>query len=367
MATATGLEPDTVYQYRLEIDDQPLPRSDEWSFRTAPTDQSDKTIRVAFGGCADYTPTNERIWDTIRTRQPDALVTLGDNVYIDQPGPVTAWHRQAYYRRQSRPEWRRLAANVPLYAIWDDHDVGVDDVFLGPYVDRPTWKIDQFNFFRQQWNNPSYGAEPEHPGTWLSFRRGQVEFFLLDGRFYRENYLLPNASMLGPVQKAWLLNALKNSTAKFKVIGSPVAWADDAKSATEGGAAHDTWFGYPHERGEIFNFINANQIDGVILLAGDRHRSDVRVHQRERGYPLYEFESSRLTNDGFHEPHGKTLFTYTEKQSFGLLTFDFTKQDPVATLEFVNIDGRSVYELNIPLSEISHRVEQANVQPAVNR
>ena len=75
---------------------------------------------IAFGGGASYLPEFERIWDLIRERKPRAMLMLGDNVYIDDPWRLDM-QRYCYYRRHSRPEWRRLAATVPVHGIWDDH------------------------------------------------------------------------------------------------------------------------------------------------------------------------------------------------------------------------------------------------------
>ena len=97
---------------------------------------------------------------------PQAFLTLGDNVYIDLPEEAGPFHDYSYYCRQSRPEFRRLAASTPIYAIWDDHDAGTDDIFLGPYLDKPAWKPSLFRLFRRNWNNPSYGTEPKSPGVW---------------------------------------------------------------------------------------------------------------------------------------------------------------------------------------------------------
>ena len=86
---------------------------------------SDK-FTIAFGGGAGYVPKNERIWDTIGAIDPRALLLLGDNAYIDDPATpeMQLFH---YYRRQSQPEWSKLAKKVPIYAIWDDHDYGSND------------------------------------------------------------------------------------------------------------------------------------------------------------------------------------------------------------------------------------------------
>ena len=83
------------------------------------------------------------------------MLMLGDNVYIDlaeQAGPL---HRYSYYQRQSRPEFRRLTESVPMFAIWDDHDAAIDDVWFGPYRDKPAWKPSMLQLQKENWINPS--------------------------------------------------------------------------------------------------------------------------------------------------------------------------------------------------------------------
>jgi alkaline phosphatase D len=258
-------------------------------------------------------------------------------------------HYYTYYRRQSRPEFRKMVATTPVYAIWDDHDAATDDVWLGPYTDKPAWKMPLFELFKQNWVNPGYG-DPEWPGCWFKFSIGDIEFFMLDGRFYRTNPYDENPTMLGPVQKKWLLYQLKASQATFKVIASPVPWSLATK-----GEARDTWNGFKQERQEIFDFLAENYIDGVILLSADRHRSDAWRIERSSGYPLYEYESSRLTNQHVHDLMPDALFGYNEKQSFGLLTFDTTQEDPTVMYQIVSIDNEIVHSFELKRTMISHQ------------
>jgi alkaline phosphatase D len=257
-------------------------------------------------------------------------------------------HYYTYYRRQSRPEFRHLVSSRSIYAIWDDHDCATDDVWMGPFKDKPSWKLPLLSVFKENWNNPGYGHE-DWPGCWFNFSIADVDFFMLDGRFYRTNPYDNNPTMLGPVQKAWLLSELMQSKATFKVIVSPVPWVLASK-----GEAKDTWNGFKEERKEIFDFLAENKIDGVFLLSADRHRSDAWRIDRNNGYPLYEFESSRLTNQHFHEVMPGSLFGYNEKQSFGLLTFDSNKSDPSVTYQIINIENELIQTLTINKSEISH-------------
>jgi phosphodiesterase/alkaline phosphatase D-like protein len=48
---------------------------------------------------------------------------------------------------------------------------------------------------------------------------------MLDTRCYREDPKNENASMLGQVQKKWLLDKLKSPEGKFNVLASSVPWA----------------------------------------------------------------------------------------------------------------------------------------------
>ncbi|MBA7479049.1 hypothetical protein ES707_14480 [subsurface metagenome] len=117
----------------------------------------------------------------------------------------------------------------------------------------------------------------------------------------------------------------------------------------------DTWEGFKDERAEIFSLIEENKIDGVILISADRHRSDVRKIEREKGYAFYEFESSRLTNIHTHDLAPGALFGYNEKCSFWLLTFDTTIPDPQVTFQIINIDNEVIYTLSLKKSQLTHK------------
>ena len=92
-------------------------------------------------------------------------------------------------------------------------------------------------------------------------------------------------SMLGVVQKAWLLEKLRLSSAPWKLWGNSVGMGDwridfqnlpesagvkwpDAGYATLG---DDDWSAYRHERSEVLDFIRGKRITGVVAICGDRH------------------------------------------------------------------------------------------------
>ena len=346
-ATFEGLSPDTTYSYQVLVAVNTPPQPPTYTLRTSPPAGAPGVFTVAFGGCAGYTPANERVWDTIAAHAPQALLLLGDNVYVDLPQHPGPFHDYTYYRRQSRPEFRRLVSATPVYAVWDDHDAAVDDIWLGPYADRPAWKQPMVEHFQRNWNNPASGSA-SHPGVWFRFSIGDVDFFLLDGRTYRTNPFIEERSMLGPVQKAWLLEGLRTSDATFKVIASPVSWVDGAKPGSR-----DTWFGFPEEREEIFRFVEENDVAGVVLLSSDRHRSEAWAIERESGYAFHDLLSGQLTNIHTHPIEPGALFSYNLKDSFGLLTFETAREEPRVTYRIYSIDDELIETLVIPHADLA--------------
>ncbi len=361
-----NLQPDTRYYYSVilgKMDKHAKSegreiRKSHQTFRTSPGPDESTRFQVVFGGCAGYVPYNERVWDLVRRFEPRAFLTLGDNVYIDDPESPDQ-QRLMYYQRHSRPEFRRLAGSTPVYAIWDDHDFGMNDSEGGPEIDIPYWKPMVLEIFKENYVNPSYGAD-DRPGVWFDFEIADVHFIMLDGRYYREyggrwsedRERIENASMLGPVQKQWLKQTLRDSDATFKVVASPVPWKYDAKGTGRGRL--DGWYGYADERDEIFSWITEHQIEGVVLLSGDRHRSDAWLIEREDSYDFFEFSSAQFTNEHTHSLIDGSLIGYNDKNSFGLLTFNTDADDPEVIYQIVDIDGYIQDTLKVKLSRLSN-------------
>ncbi|MCH1421646.1 MAG: alkaline phosphatase family protein [Akkermansiaceae bacterium] len=311
-------------------------------------DAPSNKFTIGFGGGSGYVPENERMWDTIGAIEPRALLLLGDNVYIDDP-ETPEMQRFHYYRRQSQPEWGKLAKTVPIYSIWDDHDFTTNDGWGGPDIEKPSWKRDVWEIYKENWDNPYYGGGKENPGCWFDFSIGDVHFIMIDGRYYRESPKDESPSMLGPVQMKWLKKTLTEKPATFTVICTNVPMAPKVKPGSK-----DTWDGYPEERTEIYQYIADQKIPGVVILSADRHRSDAyKVDTEINGmYPLFEFSSSRLTNQHVHKLIDHSLFGYNEKQSFGKIDFDLTTKDPTVKYTIINIDGKKIHDLTVKLSQL---------------
>ena len=95
--------------------------------------------------------------------------------------------------------------------------------------------------------------------------------------------LSADRTMLGTEQKAWFLDQLEQSTAKWKLIGNQVIFSEFNIGWSGGLVGQsferaestflDIWDGYPYERSQLVNFIRDEEIDNVVILTGDFHTS----------------------------------------------------------------------------------------------
>ena len=356
-ATITGLTPETDYEYWVVAGDRVSgePLTDHFNFSTPVMSGTPTRFRAVFGGGAGYVPQHEYAWNTVRAVNPDMLLLLGDNIYSDDPTrlPVVNY---SYYRRQSRPEFRQVIANTPVYAVWDDHDFGTNDCLGGAELDVPAWKGPVWNTFKNNWVNPYYGGGEESRACYFNFTYGDVEFFMLDSRYYRTAPFKEDSTMLGPIQKAWLKDKIAASRATFKVICTPVPWSMGVKPTNDPIQPYsgDTWDGFANEREELNQFIDQHNIEGIVILAADRHRSDLWRTDRPDAYPHYELMSSRFTNQHVHKEMEKALFSYNKKQSFGVLDIDTTLDDPTFSYSIMSIDGEGIFRHIIRRSELNY-------------
>ena len=206
--------------------------------------------------------------------------------------------------------------------------------------------------FRNNWVNPYYGGGETQPGCNYDFYLGDVHFIMLDGRYYRNLRPADGSmpTMLGPAQRQWLLEKIKGSQGKLVALCSPVPWVYKAK-----GDSKDMWNGFKEERTQIFNALSEHNVEGVILVSADRHRSDLWKIDRSNDYPLYEFNSSRLTNQHVHKEMEAAIFSYNKKQSFGTIDIDTTLNDPSVTYRIVSIDGEEVYRFTLYRSQLQRK------------
>jgi hypothetical protein len=127
--TATGLQADTTYYYRLESQGAPNQNDTARTIKTAPAAAS--AFSFVFGSCTLFPTTSftyDPIFPAIAADNPLFYMHIGDVDYSDVTSTDIRFIRDVrsrVYRR--RKEVDDLHRTVPIVRIWDDHDSGAND------------------------------------------------------------------------------------------------------------------------------------------------------------------------------------------------------------------------------------------------
>jgi len=312
---ATGLDPETRYWYQWRRGNQ---RSRVGTFRTAPDPSEVEDVRFTFSGDSDGSLLNGapffnhfEVLDAVRAEESDFFVYLGDLIYSDSFVRTLAGMGPAVSLDEYRATWRlnrgfatlrNLLAALPIFTIWDDHEVLND--YDGQTVDPTRYANGRQAYFEYlptaEVNLPEDPVCAGDPLFKVFHYGAAMDMIVLDERSCRSADVAdvcqgdlaptlpaplrglaglppappagclqalndPTRTMLGPVQKQAFKDALATSTAKFKVVisGEPIQqfWA----------LPYDRFEGYAAERAELLDFIRTSGIQNVVFLSTDIH------------------------------------------------------------------------------------------------
>lgn len=347
----TLLEPNNQYEYELFINQKKIKRpyplqfqtQDLWAWRTDPP-----YIRFAFGSCAYVNDkpydrpgipygSGYEIFSEIHKKKPLFMIWGGDNMYLreaDFDSKSGIMYRYTHTRKL--PELQPLLGSVHHYAIWDDHDFGPND------SDRSyTLKHHTSEAFRLFWGNPTYGIESNrYQGITSKFYWGDLDFFLLDNRFFRS----PNSrrtgkrQILGEQQIEWLIDGLKNSRSPFKfvVVGGQVLNPE---------ATFENHAQYAQERQNMISKIRAENIAGVFFLSGDRHHTELsKLKENNKVAPLYDLTCSPLTAKAHATKNSKNTLivpnTVVNEHNFAILEVSGKRNERILKISIFDKNGK---------------------------
>ncbi len=346
----SGLTSNTDYTYAVYSKKR---RIAEGRFTTAPPAEEQGIFRLAFGSCFHKVGIhNPNLVNQILKRKIHAMALLGDIAVDDRENNINM-HRSDYLLRDGSKSWQLLAANMPLYTSWDDHDYLNNDLSGIPKQFNKEDREALRAVWTQNWNNPNNDAD----GIYFNTRIGPVELIMLDTRSCRTvEEQGQYGSYLGVEQQKWLKEILKNSTAPFKVISSGTMWSD---FITDGKDSWGTWDTLARE--EIFKLIESENIPGVLLISGDRHGARGFTIPRTSGFKLYEFEAASLGGvpgpDAMAKDTTNQLFGYkgTDLIAFGEFTFDTKGNKHNVVFRLIDESGTILQEHVLSYSQLTPR------------
>ena len=319
---------------------------------------------ITFGSCIDNDKPDHPIWQSIIATNPQAMIFLGDNVYaptIFSPLlPDVGFLKSEYEKLGSSPGFLKLKQNTEFFAIWDDHDYGLNDGGADFELKDESQKV-----FMDFWEVLPSSERYKSPGTYDSsaFTVGEftVQLLLLDTRYFRSpilngdtteqcptrNYIPNNdfnATILGKDQWRWLEQKL-GEAADLHILASSIQVIPNQH-------CWERWGTMPGERKRLFDLIRSTKAH-VVIISGDRHLGEISLLPQDDplgvGYPLIEVTSSPISSrSGFGKDELNDYRVGTDNMrgsNFGVLVFDEVAN--TVTAELRGTDGAVLESVRI--------------------
>ena len=312
---ATGLRPDRWYWYRFMLGDavSPVART-----RTAPAnDAMPGRMRLAYASCQHWEFGEYAAHRHIAAAAPDLVAFLGD--YIYEWGPYDAAHppsarrvnesmtladyRARYAQYKADPQLQAAHHAAPWIVTWDDHEVSNDYANDRDGALDPTFMLRRAAAYQAFYEHmpvrlPVLPAGPDryaHMRIYERYDWGRLaRFHVLDDRQYRSHQacarpgrggsnsvdrtcaerLLPERTLLGTEQEAWLAQGLAASPARWNILAQQtlMAQCSQTPAAKDGGRFWtDGWDGYPAARARLLDTIARHRPANPLVISGDVH------------------------------------------------------------------------------------------------
>lgn len=389
-----GLQPSTYYYYMFSA----LGRNSIMGrTKTAPASTADAdSLRFGVVSCASWEHGYFNAYQSLTDRNNvDAIIHLGDYIYEYESGgfadnsvqgrtyePSTeAITEVGYELRYSQykldKQLQRLHQLYPFITVWDDHETA-NDAWKGGAENHTPGTEGNYADRKYVATNTYFKwmpiRKPDPLDTIRIFRKLRygklMDLIMLDTRLYdrdEQDISATNDSshhLMGPVERAWFMAQLSDTSTRWKVIGNQVMFAPLQVFGSPVNA--DQWDGYNYERTLIQNHIMNNNIKDVVMLTGDIHTSwcnDVPGPNYNdntgAGSVCVEFVGSSVTSLNFPIPVGagiiKSLNPHmkyvdlTNKGYYildvkkGKAQADYTYMSTVTTLGAANVQGPSYF------------------------
>ena len=263
---------------------------------------SKNIFKISCGSCLSQEK-DQPIWKSILREKSDVFIFMGDNVYGDnKKNSHLNLLKKAYKKQKIKIPFKKLKETNEIFSIWDDHDYGKNDG--GKEFEN---KKEAKELFLKFWDIPADDERRNREGLYFSKKRnteiGVIQFIFLDTRYFRsslkptdkkwtpkkEKYMADYDSKktyLGDKQWNWLKRAFKEKSDIKILISSIQVLAE--------GHGFEKWGNLPLEKRRLYNLIDENDINKLIILSGDRHRAGIYKDRTKNGNELYELTSSSL-------------------------------------------------------------------------
>jgi cholesterol oxidase len=265
-------------------------------------------------GFRSYRRLAQRLEQREVLHQPDLLLLMGDQVYVDPTAgladPTARDERYVHpYQRWYRSrEVRRVLRRIPVAMMLDDHEIGDNWEPLpgGDVSNQEDLAQGVANFCNFQLGAHENGSKQ----LWRNFQARGFDIFVADTRTQREHRDASNVglqSLLGDDQaqalEDWFRDIAldRDDPLRPKFLVSPAMLAPRLRGVLgkdeQSAVRSDGWEGYPASQAQILQWIMKYQVQNLVCLSGDAHLScvaDLHLQGAEGSLALSSVHASAL-------------------------------------------------------------------------
>lgn len=315
----TRLEPGNTYYYQFSSRGA---RSPVGRTRTLPQDGVN-AARLALTSCSNMAYGLFNVYALIAQRADlDCVLHLGDYLYEyangvygdgtplgrasspDKEIVTLADYRQRHAQYKTDADLQEAHRQHPFICVWDDHEITNDAWSDGAQNHNPDKGEGDYSVRKKaavrawfEWMPVRESAPREDVRIYRHFRFGDLaDLMMLDTRLHgrsqqtqvarlgaNEGYPAndpvindPRRTLLGFDQEAWLARQLTESRSRgatWRLLGQQVMMAPLSRDGGRTLNSTDQWGGYRAGRDRLYQTINANKIDNLVVTTGDIHSS----------------------------------------------------------------------------------------------
>ena len=304
-----GLDADQRYFYGFRALGQPsrLGRT-----RTAPDGRVNR-VRFASANCQAFHDGFYAAFAGIAREDIDFVVHLGDYIYehgmvggqavrdheSDEILSLTDYRRRhALYKGD--PSLREAHAAHPWFITWDDHEVVNDYSGTTPAL-QPRRAAAYQAWYE---NMPVRVDEPTTPQIYRDRQWGDLlDLTILDLRQHRSQQNLPDGTILGAEQKAYLKGRIESAGDRWNCWANSIMLSQLARP--DGGYYFtDQWDGFLAERKEVLGHVAETGMPDLVVITGDWHSAfvdDIRPDFDDPTSPVIgtEFTAHSVTSSAY--------------------------------------------------------------------
>lgn len=229
----------------------------------------------------DHRELTTKIYQEIAKRHPHLFIQMGDIFHGENlivQGQVKTLEEFRKHLADDFHDTARdsLASTIALRAL-DDHDMGCNAVDANTYKNE-SWPFENaINAFNEFWPVPTL-AEDHHRGLYYKVTYGDLDIWILHNRLYTDK-----SSNLGQAQSEWLQKTLKASTAKAKIIISPLPFV-------LGKSPDEDYRGHPEEFDELLTLFAKNDVTAIFTADSHNYsRADIHIKLEDKEVIIPQF------------------------------------------------------------------------------